>query len=253
MTSPTPIKTYAIHRSGTMWESKSETRDKSTNQVIYTTHKEHHGFHMPRFDILTPDSPDSPSSTNSNPKTKGMTEGTTEVTSKEIVGSEGDGGTILASCKLQPWSRGSLLHLGDPETDPPGKDKASWIKVECEGMTSSTFTFPFNGRSFAWVRTHDKELGASRMSGRDFKLVDRTAGEVMREKREEGSLLAVWRYQAGFSREGLLAEVEWYAEMEREVEVLSLAAMLGILQHIDTSRKAAMQGGMAGAIGGAVA
>ena len=122
--------------------------------------------------------------------------------------------TILASVTVESWRRGAMLHLGDPDCT----DKDDWISVRTEDWKASKYKFVFAGRSFVWTRTHNKELGATKIGGRDFKLV------------EEGNeqVLMVCRHNYAVLKKGVFATIDYYVDVGPDVELLALAAILGI-------------------------
>jgi hypothetical protein len=180
MANGTPIKQYEIYHPGHIQMSKFEIRQNG--QTVLTTNKARHGLHMPRIDIHGPDE------------------------------------TILASVKLESWSRNCILHLGNPK----GSDKSTWTVLDASGITSSSYKFPFNGRAFAWTRTHDSDLGASRLGNKDLKLVDESNSQV----------LAVIRFNHGIVTHGNMANIDYYVESGQELELMSLAAVLGVEERV---------------------
>ena len=149
----------------------------------------------------------------------------------------GPNNTILASVKLENFSRNCLLHLGNPETS----DKSAWTVLDCKGFTRSSYQFPFNGRTFEWTRTHDSDLGASRFGSRDFKLRDVGSGQV----------LAVFRFNSAIFKHGVLATIDYYVELGQELELMSLAAVEGVEEKIARAQRAGAGGGGGGGGGGA--
>jgi hypothetical protein len=136
------------------------------------------------------------------------------------------GERILASVKLGSWSRKCILHLGNPE----GSDKSTWTVLDASGITSGSYKFPFNGRTFAWTRTHDLDLGVSRLGSKDFKLVDESNSQV----------LAVFRFNHGIVTHGSTANIDYYVELGQQLELMSLAAMLGVEERVGRSQQAAL-------------
>lgn len=194
MASGTPIKQYEVHKTSHFSASRFDIKQNGT--TILTTHKTTRMFRKPQIDVLAPSN------------------------------------TILASVKLESFSRGAVLHLGNPE----GSDKSGWTVLDCKGFTSSSYQFPFNGRTFAWTRTHDSDLGASKLGSRHFKLVDEGNGQV----------LAVYVYNYSIIKHGVLATIDYYVELGQELELMSLAAVLGVEERIARSQNSSA-GGAAGA------
>lgn len=135
--------------------------------------------------------------------------------------------TIVASVRLQ--FRDALLHLGSPDCT----DKADWIELTHDNALASKYRFVFDERCYAWTRTHSKELGASKLGNRDFKLVDEGTGEV----------LAVYRHRYAVFGSGVVADVDFCTELDHELELLSLVAILAIEEKITRRQCAASAGG----------
>ena len=87
-----------------------------------------------------------------------------------------------------------------------------------------------DGRPYSWRRTHDKELGSRKRSFRDFKLVN---------EGDAGKALAVWIDNDGCGLQSSGATLKYFVELDRELELLSLAALLRIEDHIRNSEQAA--------------
>lgn len=157
-------------------------------------------------------------------------------------------GPILAAVKLQSFTHDLLLYFGN-NTDDAGKSQ--WILLNCSGWVSKQYIFPCDGRSFSWTRTRNSDLGASRWTGTDFKLQDRSTGQI----------LAVYRTNGAIFKGGSMAVIDYYVELGQRLELLSLAAILGIELQIERNKAssrgsaagagAASMGGIAGASAGA--
>ena len=197
VTSPTkaPMKTYKIHLPGTFKTKGSEIRHNG-NTIFKTTKKK-------------------------------STYSPLEIHLQQ------DEQTVVASVKFQLKSRGMLLHLGGASDETKKED---WLDLECENFSASRYEFVFNGRVLAWTRTtmEDNKLGASRVGGRDFKLVDAGGSEA----------LVVFRYNYSMFKKGVMAEIDYYDELGQELEVLSLAAILGIQETVSGQTLNAIAGGI---------
>lgn len=125
--------------------------------------------------------------------------------------------SLLAVCKSKAkgWSDNMYLVLGDPANT----DKTTCPQLTHNTMSWSKWSFEHAGRGLTWTRTHKKEFGASRWSDKDYKLVDDVSEAV----------LAVW-VNGGSScfKKGPAARLDFYAELDRELELLSLTAIMGI-------------------------
>lgn len=93
----------------------------------------------------------------------------------------------------------------------------------------------------SWRRTHDKELGASGWSSGDYKLVNAS---------QPDQVLAVYITHRKWFNKTDVAKIEFMAELGQEAELMSLAAMLGIAEHVRRSSNAAAGGAAGGAAAG---
>ena len=155
---------------------------KHNGTTILHTNKERHGLKPPRIDISS------------------------------------DGKTIVTSVQLEKRNRGALLLLGNPNST----DNQEWMELGCQDGHGSKHRFVFNGRPFRWTRTHNKELGARRMGGRDFKLSEEGSDQV----------LVVYRSNYAVMRKGHFADVDFYVDLDQDVELLALCAVLAIQENI---------------------
>ena len=144
--------------------------------------------------------------------------------------------SILAACKLRAMSRNMRLFLGDPGLT----NSDSWPVLDCEGFNGTRYRFSLNGRSFHWKQTHDSALGARLLGGGDFKLVDDTNDQV----------LAVWLNTRKMFKRNPVATLNYFVELDREMEVLSLAAIAAIQEELRRRRAAAGSGAAAGGAAG---
>lgn len=145
-------------------------------------------------------------------------------------------GQIVAAVALQSFSRNLLLYLGN---NPDGTDKAQWTVLDCSGFTSGKYAFSHNGHNFCWTRTHQ----FSTFGSRDFKLVDQNTGQV----------LVVYRYNSSMFKHGRMAEIDYFVELGADLELMSLAGVLGIelsIQRKNNSSAAGAAGGGGGGGGG---
>lgn len=134
-----------------------------------------------------------------------------------------DDQTILASVSDKTLTENATLHLGDPGND----DRADWTKLKSESFRGSKYKFVADGRSYLWERTHnddDLDGGFQRWSNKDFKLVEEASNHV----------LVVYRYNAAMLKHHVQATIDYYVELGKELESLSLAAILGIEQAINS-------------------
>ncbi|KAK5169182.1 uncharacterized protein LTR77_006491 [Saxophila tyrrhenica] len=149
-------------------------------------------------------------------------------------------GTILAACILLSWSRNQHLYLG---SDPDNADKSNCTLLDCEGFTAGKYKFFWQGREYVWIRTHAKEHGASRWNNKSFKLVGQATGQV----------LSVFKFNSAMFKHGRLAEIDYFVELGQQLELMSMAAILGIELHIVRSQQAGNDvGSIAGNVSGIV-
>lgn len=135
-----------------------------------------------------------------------------------IVQSANDKST-LASCRLKGFANKKFLLLGQY---PDCTDLLEWIPVTPSGkFDPSKHSFEFAGERYSWTRTRRKEYGGSRWVGKTFKLVNGKTGEV----------LAVFVHLGKWKRRDE-ARVDWFCDVGRELEVLSLAAVLGLQEEM---------------------
>jgi hypothetical protein len=103
-----------------------------------------------------------------------------------------------------------------------GKDESTWILLETTGWTSISYKFSINDRIFAWIRTHDSDLNAGRLDNKDFKL----------EQENYGRVLVVLRFNYDMIPHEDLATIDYYVELGQQLELVSLAAVLGIEERV---------------------
>jgi len=141
-------------------------------------------------------------------------------------------GPVVAACKLKTWSCDIEICLGEPD-----QTGANFERVTSESWMNKSYRFhDVEGRAYRWKRTHSKDLGASRWGSKDFKLVD---GEA------SGAVLAVFVHtQSVFGRLHQVARIEYFVDMSRELELASLAAILGIEEVIAQAERSAAAGGV---------
>ena len=125
------------------------------------------------------------------------------------------------------------LVLGDPKHN-KAQEAASGSELKRESLSEKRYTFAHDGRTFAWSRTHDKALGAHRWGDRDFVLVDESCSPPR--------VLAVWVNNMSSFKRNPEAVVEWFVELGRELELLSLAAVLAIEDRVRAGSVAAIGG-----------
>ncbi|KAI5368069.1 hypothetical protein Slin15195_G032030 [Septoria linicola] len=159
----------------------------------------------------------------------------------------GEEGPTLAAMSFKSM-RGIRVMLGD---DPDALPKEAWADVDPEGMTSGQHTFVFDDRPFWWkrrvqsireklelhvidplIRTHNKQYGASSLGGRDFKLID-----------GDEQVLAVYINDSRTFNVEDIGRIDYFVELGRELELFTLAAILGIQERIRRQRRNNAGGG----------
>ena len=196
--SAAPVKQFEVHRSSA-WNTKRHEIKQNGNTVLYTNRKKAM-FSSPQINLQTSDQ------------------------------------QILASIKMQSFSKDLLLHLGNPDCT----DKAQWANLTCDNFMATKYKFGFGGRWFTWTRTHNKDLGASKFGGSNFKLVDES----------NGCVVMVYRYTNGLFSGGVVGNIDFYAELDPQLELLALAAIVGIEERIAMRKRNAGAAGGAGGGGG---
>ncbi|SMR50380.1 unnamed protein product [Zymoseptoria tritici ST99CH_3D1] len=126
-------------------------------------------------------------------------------------------GPIVVATRLRVTSSGCRVKLGNP--DAVGK----WHDVESQSFGSSQYGFSWQGKNYAWKRTHRTELGASDWRNGDYKLIDKSCSE---------RVLAVYITNRSWFNSTDIARVEFMMELGLEVELIAFAGMLGIAEHI---------------------
>lgn len=130
-------------------------------------------------------------------------------------------GAVIASVKLKKWSRRCLLHLGKPK-ESEERERSTWIVLDSPGSNSRSFKCTFKGRTFALVPTLDSILDTGRLGRLNFRLLDASNGQI----------LAAWTSDCRSPNSQPLARIDYFEELGREVEVLSLVAMMGLREKI---------------------
>ncbi|KAK4497923.1 hypothetical protein PRZ48_010578 [Zasmidium cellare] len=145
------------------------------------------------------------------------------------------GSVVVAAAKCKNWSSGCKIILGNPDAAP----KEAWGDVSSESWSDKQFGFYFRDRKFLWKRTHDKALGGSFWGSKDFKLVDYA---------DQRRVLAVYVSDKKLFSGSQVGRVDFMVELGHDLELLSLAAILGIEETIRrTEGAAAGSGGGGGA------
>ncbi|KAK5137148.1 hypothetical protein LTR08_000653 [Meristemomyces frigidus] len=131
---------------------------------------------------------------------------------------------VVAACTLENFSSSVRYYLGDPGTT----NKSTWPICKAEGIFTKSYSLQLSdGRILQWKHTHNKELGASRMGSKTFKLVDGS-----------GIVLAVFVHTQCVFKAHQVARIEYHTELGEELELASLIAMLGIQEMIRRNERA---------------
>ncbi|CZT25658.1 uncharacterized protein RCC_11327 [Ramularia collo-cygni] len=142
-------------------------------------------------------------------------------------------GPTVAAVRLKRMSSGCRVMLGSPD----GTDREQWQDVESQSLSGKRYGFQYQGTSFAWKRTHKKEFGASGWGRGGFKFVQASKPD---------EILAVYITDRKWFNNTDIARIEFMTELGREVELMALAAMLGIAEHIRRANRASSGGGGGG-------
>lgn len=147
---------------------------------------------------------------------------------------EAQNGPIIAAVQLKRYSYGLEYFLGNPDCT----DRAMWSKAESHGFSRSAYTFSYGGQTYAWKRTHDETLGGRKMSNQCFKLVE---GD---QDAKGGRVLMVYvETRSVFGKMHAIADLDFYGELDRSVEIAAMIIMLGIQEKIKERRRAGARAG----------
>lgn len=135
-----------------------------------------------------------------------------------------DNGQVVAAVALRSFSRNLSLYLG---SHPDTNDLSQWIELDCSGWTSGKYGFSFSGSRYTWTRTRQFSF----FTGRDFKLVD-----------QQGQVLVIYRFNTSLFKHGRMAEIDYFVELGEQLELLSLAAIMGIELEIERQNNGAAGG-----------
>ncbi|EME86984.1 uncharacterized protein MYCFIDRAFT_77225 [Pseudocercospora fijiensis CIRAD86] len=137
-------------------------------------------------------------------------------------------GPILAAAKLRAMKSGCRVIVGNPDAT----SKEQWNDVAKENFRGNCYGFSCGGRRFLWKRTHQKALGASTWGSTDFKLIDSTSPET---------ILAVSIKPICWSLES--RSLKFYTELGQELELMAMAAIMGIEEKNRRNKNAAAASG----------
>lgn len=132
-----------------------------------------------------------------------------------------DGTTTLATVKPKSTlGKAMFISLGDPDQEESKLAGHPTLELKCETLSQSKYSFTHLSRPYTWTRTHNKDIGGHKWGNMDYKLVDQVSGEV----------LAVWSNlnEATWAKRNPEGRILFFTEMERELEMLSLAAICRI-------------------------
>ncbi|KAK5692304.1 hypothetical protein LTR17_025406 [Elasticomyces elasticus] len=149
-------------------------------------------------------------------------------------------GEIVAACRLSLTTRNLPFMLGNPD----GADKDSWPVAKVEGYTSKAYNFEVSGQGYRWARTHRKDLGSSKMSNKDYELVDAS---------ESTLAIFLFAHKPLPDQPNLIGRLNWFRNIGREVELSALAVLLGIEESNRLYESAAIMGGVSSGVAAATA
>ncbi|KAI7187651.1 hypothetical protein KC363_g5887 [Hortaea werneckii] len=132
----------------------------------------------------------------------------------------------------------------------------AWTPVRARSFTECCFEFRFSGRPYTWIRTHSSDLGASRWTGRCYKLIqgsyddlkDCGKGEDELEAPGDRHVLMAYNHSPWFDRHAHCAgEIRVYGrrrrgeEMDECLERAGIITVLGIQQREREMRAEALR------------
>ncbi|KAI7325648.1 hypothetical protein KC315_g7828 [Hortaea werneckii] len=121
----------------------------------------------------------------------------------------------------------------------------AWTPVRARSFTECCFEFRFSGRPYTWIRTHSSDLGASRWTGRCYKLVQGSYNDLKDggkcedelEAPDDRHVLMAYNHSPWFDRHAHCAgEIRVYGrrrrgeEMDECLERAGIITALGIQQ-----------------------
>ena len=141
-----------------------------------------------------------------------------------------DTGLVLAACKTSYWSQKLRVHLGSDCSNP---DATDWLEISNDKWASTSFSFPSSAsgaNDLTWKATHNKDLGASRMSSKDFKLV----------AADDQRVIAAFIWHRGWRKSSwnIYGRLDVYEQLGEEAELLALAVLLGRIDYVRRSEQA---------------
>lgn len=151
-----------------------------------------------------------------------------------------ENGPVLAACKTSGFRSKCRIHLGPDCSNPDADD---WLIVENDKFWSSAYRFSADGRELVWKTTNNNELGASKWSSKDFKLVDTTNGDRV-------VAAMVWNMSWKMRKWNELARIDLFETLDERTEHLVLAVLLGIVDYKRRMERAAILSGGGGGGGG---
>lgn len=131
-------------------------------------------------------------------------------------------GPWLAQASFPSFTKDFKIYVGEHKT--PSND--DWDNVRCSGggiFSDPSFRFECRSHSgktrLYWKKTHDSKLGASRLSPRDYKLVDEITEEVV----------AVY-VEKSLGSGPVRGSITFRQRVDERVEIASLMVVLSLLE-----------------------
>ncbi|QIW95164.1 hypothetical protein AMS68_000682 [Peltaster fructicola] len=125
-------------------------------------------------------------------------------------------GTVVAGARFPGLSTGIDIVMGDPSSAAP--ERCSRLERTSLSKGSWGFQSVGTGRVYEWRRTHRKELGASRYSNDDFKLVDSA---------DHDRVLATY-IKDSFYGGSDVAHMDFFVELGQDLELQAITSILAI-------------------------
>ncbi|KAL9529253.1 hypothetical protein SMMN14_06892 [Sphaerulina musiva] len=148
------------------------------------------------------------------------------------MGDEGGKRRVLAATKFKSVRSGFYIHLGDPsEHNIPAE---RWPQVTYSSWNEKEYFFEFQGRKFVWRSPVTSLLSYLKDTG-DYHLLDVD---------NPGHLLAAYLKDRDWFAFKPIAKMEFYVKLEQGLELMALAAVMGVEERRRRKNAAAGIGGV---------
>ncbi|EMF09190.1 uncharacterized protein SEPMUDRAFT_110715 [Sphaerulina musiva SO2202] len=148
------------------------------------------------------------------------------------MGEEGGKRRVLAATRFKSVRSGFYIHLGDPsEHNIPAE---RWPQVTYSSWNEKEYCFEFQGRKFVWRSPVTSLLSYLKDTG-DYHLLDVD---------NPGHLLAAYLKDRDWFAFKPIAKMEFYVKLEQGLELMALAAVMGVEERRRRKNAAAGIGGV---------